>query len=69
MGNIDTKTVDESAPSAAASTETVQVEAPDPEETTLAELKAEAEGMGLPTYGTKQQIADRIANALDIKGS
>jgi hypothetical protein len=29
----------------------------------LAELRAQAEALDLPTYGTKAQIAERIANA------
>jgi hypothetical protein len=39
---------------------TVQVDA---DEVTLAELKEQAESLGLPTYGTKAQLAERIANA------
>ena len=38
-------------------------QAPDPAEATLKELQAEAEALGLPTYGTKAQIAERIANS------
>lgn len=30
---------------------------------TLAELKAEAEGLGLKTYGTKAELTERIAEA------
>ena len=36
---------------------------PEPEELTLKELQEQAEQLGLPTYGTKAQIAQRIAEA------
>lgn len=36
---------------------------PDPAELTLKELQQQADALGLPTYGTKADIADRIANA------
>ena len=35
----------------------------DLDETTLKELQAQAEALGLPTYGTKAQLAERIAEA------
>jgi hypothetical protein len=36
---------------------------PDPAELTLKELQAQADALGLPTYGTKADLADRIAGA------
>jgi SAP domain-containing new25 len=42
---------------------TVQEAEIDPDEVTLAELKEQAEAKGLPTYGTKAQLAERIAEA------
>lgn len=38
---------------------------PDPDTATLAELKAHADALGLPTYGTKAQLAARIADHVD----
>lgn len=35
---------------------------PDSQSMTLAELRAQADERGLPTYGTKAQLAARIAN-------
>ena len=35
----------------------------DPDQTTLAELRDQAEALGLPTYGTKAEIAKRIKDA------
>jgi hypothetical protein len=35
---------------------------------TLADLKAQAEGLKLPTYGTKAQLMDRIEQARQSKG-
>ena len=34
-----------------------------PDETTLAELKQQAEAAGLPTYGTKADLLERIQSA------
>lgn len=36
---------------------------PDPAELTLKELQAQAEKLGLPTYGTKADLAERIGAA------
>lgn len=36
---------------------------PDPQTATLADLRSQAEDLGLPTYGTKAQLAARIAEA------
>ncbi|MBB1153499.1 SAP domain-containing protein [Amycolatopsis dendrobii] len=41
--------------------DTAPDDTPAPDAATLAELKARAEACGLPTYGTKAQLADRIA--------
>lgn len=41
--------------------EVVEEPPAEPPEPTLAELKAEAEKKGLPTYGTKAQLQERIA--------
>jgi hypothetical protein len=38
---------------------------PDTDTATLAELRAHAESLGLPTYGTKAQLAARIADHQD----
>ncbi|MBP2341110.1 hypothetical protein JOF41_007364 [Saccharothrix coeruleofusca] len=42
-----------------------EVEEPDPETTTLADLQAKAKEYGLPTSGTKAQLADRIQQHLE----
>jgi hypothetical protein len=39
------------------------VAAPAPAEPSLAELKAQAEALDLPTYGTKAQLQERIDDA------
>lgn len=45
--------------------DTAPEETPDPDTATLAQLKAHAETLGLPTYGTKAQLAARIADHQD----
>jgi hypothetical protein len=42
--------------------DTAPEDTPDADTATLAELKAHAETLGLPTYGTKAQLAARIAD-------
>lgn len=42
--------------------DTAPEDTPDADTATLAELRAHAESLGLPTYGTKAQLAARIAD-------
>lgn len=44
---------------------TAPEDTPGPDTATLAGLKAQAEALGLPTYGTKAQIAARIDDHQD----
>lgn len=60
MADTDT----ESATDAPAPTPAPE-DAPDLDTATLADLKAHADALGLPTYGTKAQLAARIADHQD----
>jgi SAP domain len=43
--------------------EDVAVKEPEPSEPSLADLRAQAEARGLPTYGSKAQLQERLAAA------
>ncbi|MET9262389.1 SAP domain-containing protein [Amycolatopsis sp. NPDC004079] len=49
----------------APATDTAPDDTPDPDTATLAELKTQADALGLPTWGTKAAIAARIAEHQD----